>query len=347
MTLLTPSPAPADRPTVSLADPGALVAALPVLLGFRPRDSLVLVSLGGASGRRLGLTLRVDLPPARDVDAVCAMAAANLLLGGPAGAAVFVIGGAPSGRTRRRSAPPRADVVDAAVAALAAHDVPAQVVGWAARCQGGAPWRCYDPCECSGLLPDPSGTTMAAVAVAEGQVVYADREELERLVAPTGAAALRRREWMLVRSLRVSDPDRGSAVDVAASSALVDKAIEHAAQGRLELDDELVVGLAQALALPTVRDTALLGCVGPDAAAAEQLWAALARETPDPEAAAPAALLAVSALLRGKGALANIALDRAERAWPGHRLTALLRAAVDAGVRPDQLREWLNGCPEV
>ena len=64
---------------------------------------------------------------------------------------------------------------------------------------------------------------------------------------------------------------------------------------------------------------------GPAAAAAEQLWAALVRELPDPEAAEPAALLAVSALLRGDGALANVALDRAEQAWPGHRLTRLLR----------------------
>lgn len=338
---LQPSTPDTDQPVVRLADPAALVAALPVLLGFRPSESLVLVSLGGETGRRLGLTLRVDLPPPRDVEALCDFAAENLLRGAPASAAVFVIGGAPAGRRSRRAAPPRADVADAAVAALAARDVPAVIVGWAARCQGGAQWRCYEPCECSGLLPDPAGSAVAAQAVVDGQVVYEDRNELERVVAPVDASVLRRRERKLVRALEMADADRGAAVDVAAASALVDTAIEDAINGRLMIDDEVVVGIAQALALPDVRDTALLRCTGPDTAAVEQLWAALARETPDPEAAAPAALVAVCALLRGKGALANIALDRAERAWPGHRLTAILGQALAGGLRPEQLRAWL------
>jgi hypothetical protein len=83
---------------------------------------------------------------------------------------------------------------------------------------------------------------------------------------------------------------------------------------------------------------------GPHAPAAEQLWAALCRETPDPEAAEPAALLAVSALLRGDGALANVALDRAEQAWPGHAFARLLRGAADAGLRPSRMRALLHGC---
>ncbi len=126
--------------------------------------------------------------------------------------------------------------------------------------------------------------------------------------------------------------------------AVVDAAIDDAAAGRLALPDARVVALATALGIPAVRDAALERCTGSRAAAAEQLWAALVRETPDPEAAEPAALLAVSALLRGDGALTNIALDRAERAWPGHRLTALLQAVVDAGLRPSQVRELLREC---
>ena len=70
--------------------------------------------------------------------------------------------------------------------------------------------------------------------------------------------------------------------------------------------------------------------------------AALVRETPDPEAAEPAVLLAACALLRGDGALAGIALDRAEQAWPGHRLTRLLRAVWAAGIPPERVRECLT-----
>ena len=47
--------------SVRVREPGELVAAVPVLLGFHPHESLVLVATGGETGRRLGLTLRVDL----------------------------------------------------------------------------------------------------------------------------------------------------------------------------------------------------------------------------------------------------------------------------------------------
>jgi hypothetical protein len=356
---MIPSIPPASPP-VGLADPAALVAALPVLLGFRPRDSLVLAALcAGEGGRmRLGLTLRVDLPPPRDVDALCSAAANSLLLGDPDAAAVVVVGGSgPSKRSRRRGSPaardaaglPRRDVAAAVVEALRARGVPAHTVVWAQRCAGGARWACYDECGCGGLVPDPGGTELAARAVTEGQVVYEDREELERLVAPASGAVLRRREALLERSLDAANAGAGAAEalrgdDVAAALARVDRAVAEAADGWLTLDDTAIVSLARALTLPDVRDAALCHCAGPRAAAAEQLWAALARETPDPEAAVPAAMLAVSALLRGRGALANIALDRAERAWPGHRLTMLLRDAADAGVRPDEVRSWLAGC---
>ena len=91
-----------------------------------------------------------------------------------------------------------------------------------------------------------------------------------------------------------------------------------------------------------VRDAALARCAASDVDGAEHLWAALTRETPDPEAAEPAVLLAACALLRGDGALAGIALDRAEQAWPGHRLTRLLRAVWAAGIPPERVRECLS-----
>ncbi|MDP9390796.1 MAG: DUF4192 domain-containing protein, partial [Actinomycetota bacterium] len=34
-----------DRPDVRISDPGEIAAALPALLGFRPRESVVLISL--------------------------------------------------------------------------------------------------------------------------------------------------------------------------------------------------------------------------------------------------------------------------------------------------------------
>ena len=133
-----------------------------------------------------------------------------------------------------------------------------------------------------------------------------------------------------------------AAVD-AAALALAAEGPGGAGADEAWLDDERVLALVRALRLPVVRDAAIASCTGSRPAAAEALWAALARETPDPEAAEPAALLALSALLRGDGALANVALDRAEAAWPAHRLTAILRGLAQAGARPDELRACLAG----
>ena len=52
---------------VRLTDPGEIAAGLPQLLGFRPRESVVLVSLTGPRASRVGLTVRGDLPPPEHV----------------------------------------------------------------------------------------------------------------------------------------------------------------------------------------------------------------------------------------------------------------------------------------
>lgn len=323
---------------VRIGEPAELVAALPYLLGFHPRESLVLVATGGPGGRRVGLTVRVDLPPPEDVGAVADAAVQSLVLDDPAGAAVIVLAGG--------AGPPSGYPAEQVVDRLRERGVYAHTVVWAASTAAGARWSCLDdpPC-CGGVLPDPATTAFAAAAVARGVVARADRADLEHHVAAADEVRLARREAMIVAKhdgiVRTVDGE-AAAADRAAALATVDAALGDADAGRLVLDDERVVALALALADARVRDAAMLRGTGAMAAAAEHLWAALCRETPDPEAAEPAALLAVSALLRGDGALAHVALDRAEQAWPGHRLTGLLRQVADAGIRPGAFREHLG-----
>jgi hypothetical protein len=337
-----------------MRDPGELIAALPYLMGFHPRDSLVVLAFGGTSGRRIGLTQRVDLPAPEHAREICRAVAGNVLLSQPAGAAVLVVGGRAGGAVAYGAVPPHEALVTTVTAALADHGVPALIRAWAAGTGAGAAWACYDECRCRGALPDPDSTPLAATAVAAGLLVYPDRAELEKIVAPGPPERLRRRAELLTRAVdaALDDADRpaGPAGPNAAGSAVVDAALADTAAGRLHLDDDRVVALALVLSDLAVRDAALLRCARSqagqsDAAAAEQLWAALARESPDPEAAQPATLLAACALLRGDGALAGIALDRAQQAWPGHRLAGLLRAVWAAGMRPAQVRECLTTEP--
>ena len=350
-------------PPLRVGTPGELVAAVPALIGFHPNESLVVIGTGGASGRRIGLTLRVDLPPPEHVIELAAVVVDSLFADTPSGAAVIVIADGPEG------APPAADLVDLVVTRLEAREVDVHTVLWASGTAGGSHWRCYDACACAGTVPDPATTATMAAAVAGGQVVLPDRAALVGRVAPADPGRIRRREERLVALLDAAE----EAVDVGAERAaeggtrsaagsaggglgdsgsgvaLLDEAVAEAAAGRLALDDDRVVALATALGLPDVRRAALRHCMGPRTRAAEELWAALTRETPDPEAAEPAALLAVSALLRGDGALANVALERADRAWPGHRFTRTVHSMLARRIRPDvllaHLEDWLTDVP--
>jgi hypothetical protein len=350
------SPVPAP-PVARLRNPGELLAALPYLIGFHPRDSLLFIAFGGSSGRRIELTQRVDLPAPDDVPMVCRRLAANTMRASPAGVAVVVVGGDPAvaGGVPYGGPPPLGEVAAAAAGALVACGVVVQSRTWAAGTGTGAAWACYDECGCRGAVPDAGETPFTATAVAAGLVAHPDRAALEKIVAPTTPGRLRRRARMLTRAVDAAadaapDPSDTTPRRVPSGDTgreLVDRALADAAAGRLHLDDEQVVALALALSDHEVRDLALGRCAEPQAGSgvldgAEHLWAALVRETPDPEAAEPAALLAACALLRGDGALAGIALDRAEQAWPGHRLTRLLRAVWAAGIPPERVRECLR-----
>jgi Domain of unknown function (DUF4192) len=342
---------PTDHETApGLRTPADLVAAVPYLLGFHPTDSLVLVSTrtGGQPG--VEFTLRVDLPPPRAVadlarelaGAVRAQRCDELLL-------VVVGGGAPVPEARRESRaghhlaldPPRAEVVAAVVGACTQAGVLTRAAIWVAEVAAGTPWRCYGECGCVGALPDPTCSPAAAAAVAAGQVTYADRTELEQLVAPAPRRVLRRRSALLNRRLDELC-DAGDAVPSSGPQVLraLDRWIDVAAADRPQLADEDVVDLCLALSDPLVRDAAFGFAFDSRAAGAERLWMTLVTEAPAPESAEAAVLLAHSALMRADGALAGIALARAQEIWPGHRLSAMIRSALEAGIGPDRLRDW-------
>jgi hypothetical protein len=344
-----PGPAPFADPVdgLVLEHPAELAGAVPVLLGFHPRDSLVLVSIGGAAVpdrvARVGLTVRVDLPPRsagpRELAVLRDVVVDSLLRDRPRRAALLVFAAADG------PGPPHRRLVDAVTDELAEHGVRVLSAVWAESTAEGARWACYDPCGCRGTLPDPSTTPIAAANVVDGRVVHGSRADLSRSLEPADPARVARREELLATSAPAGRAREGVETDpgeLAAAARVLDRAIIEAGAGRLVLDDALVVALARALAVPTVRDEAMRRCTGRRAGAAEDLWLALVRETPDPEAVEPAALLAISALQRGDGGLANVALDRAEQAWPGHRLTRALRQVAAAGLSPVQVRDLLR-----
>ena len=315
-----------------LRDPAEVVAALPYLLGFHPRDSLVVVTIQPGAPPTVGLVLRADLPPPGAEDELVEQLCTPLRAGDVRAVMLVVVGG------RADPAPASVGRLRGALAELGVAVVHAM---WAASTAPGARWACLDRPAHTGSLPDATGSPLAAATAAAGLVTYADRDELRRLVAPDTEAALQRRAALLDAAVEAADMDRSSAGPSATARdvRLVRDAVLAAVDGRLPAEDHEVVRLAVALSDPLVRGCSLDLCLGELAAAAERLWFALTRATPPPEVAEPAALAALSAYLRGDGALAGMALDRALQAWPGHNLAALVDQVVRAAIPPRLLRQ--------
>lgn len=334
MNLESTHPSPA-APALSLRKPADLLAAIPYLLGFWPRDSLVLLGTE-ADGPHVVFTLRVDLPPRGTPRGVLRTLAATVARQNCAAVFVALIGGA---RPKCAGAAPK--VVRQLIQECRELGVHVRDVLWAAEVAKGAEWFRLGGRPESGTLPDPVESPLAARMAAAGEVTYADREELERMMAPGDPEVLRRRAELVndrideaLATEQDLPPHGREAVE------LLDRWLAEATRGQLRFTDEDVAAICLALSDPLVRDAAFGLAHFGDPKDAERLWTALLPEVPDPEAAEVAVLLAHTALLTGRHALIGVALDRALQAWPGHQIAVAFRAAVVAGYEPERLASW-------
>jgi hypothetical protein len=338
---------------VRITDPGEIAAALPHLVGFRPAESVVLIALTGPGGGRVGLTVRADLPPPEHAAALAGALARSLAADRPAAVLLVVV----SESADERPPPFVRDLTDAPelphrllvhhfVLTLALADIP---VRNAMLVRGGRWWSydCPHPCCAPGAgTPLPAEVTEFEVAaIASGQVVERDRGELVRRIAPlTGPAA----DAMDAASMRVGDRyARGVLADAEGTArrswTAILRALARCRPGiGTPLGDREVARVVWGLTDIPVRDRALGLALGDDAPAAEVLWTECTRRSPPPLDAAPATLLAVSAWLRGDGAMANVALDRALRSRPGYVLAELLAQGLAACLPPERLRAMVG-----
>lgn len=332
--------------TVKLNSPHDAVAAVPHLLGFWPTDSLVVIGFQEADGLpRFGMTLRTDLPapehqhsladylisgPVRnqDVDAVM------LIVVGTRGGALAE--GPPNGSPDDFDALPHRELVDVLHEAFGTAGVEVMHTAWTQEIKAGGAWWCYEDDRCHGEIADPRSTPLAAAMAASGAITFDSREDVEALVAPEAPEIIARRAAKL-DALHDEWEERGHGPErVQEDLQTVFGAIRRTGEGgALTEDDQARVLLA--LSDNRVRDLVLGTTTGELASAAEKLWLTLVCKAPAPELADVAALLAFSAYLRGEGALAGAALARIEATRPEHRLGALLRRALDAGLPASEL----------
>ncbi|QFZ17513.1 DUF4192 domain-containing protein [Saccharothrix syringae] len=324
--------------TPRLHDPGDLIAAVPHLLGFHPADSLVLLAVERGE---VALTLRVDLPAPDHPDGLAERLVPPLARH-PGAVAVAVVVGGGSGDPPEDL--PHDALVDDLEEALRAVGTPLVLAVWTRATARAEPWFDYHDAGTRGVVPDPTSTPLAAATAARGYVTHPSREAMAGLLAPDPPELLSHRSELLDRrAMGAARPDPGVR---ARHRDLVRAEVVRAAGRKRPLTDEEVADLAHALGDPWVRDASLAHCVGEHAGSAEVLWTELTRACPAPERAEPATLLAFSAYLRGMGSLASMALERAEEAHPGHRLSELLREALDTGLPPDRLRRLAEQAAE-
>ena len=341
---------------VRLSDPGEIAAALPALLGFRPRESVVLISLTGDGGSRVGLTVRGDLPPADGAAAAAAaVLARSVRTDGPVAVLLAVVSEGPDLPENAGRGPdggigglPHRGLVHEVVVALARDDVPVR----AALLVRAGRWWSYDcprPC----CVPDagtplPEGVSaLEAASVATGVVVERDRSDLvRRITGPVGSS----RDAMADACEEVATECAARILQVGVDTvaeeswSAVTTAVERCLPGaaRPALTDRELARVLCGLRDRDVRDRALQLATGAEAPAAEILWTECTRRAPAPLAAAPATLLAVSAWLRGDGAMANVSLARALAAEPGYTLARLLAQALGECLPPAELRTLIG-----
>jgi Domain of unknown function (DUF4192) len=321
------------RADFELNRPGALIAALPAVLGFVPENSLVLVSLAGGE---LGSVMRVDLSEelVDRVDHLAEVAAAA-----EPEAAIVVIVDAEGAHCPRCNEDYR-KLCDALAEALVQNHIELWAAHVVDRVELGGRWHCVDGCGSGGMVDDPSASPLAAAAVLDGRRLYPRRADLQAVIAvddlacsPELSDAIRQQAAARELAHR-ADPAGCRRRDVENAMA----AASRVAGGQALSDTELAQ-LGCALSDGQVRDTLYALAVGENAGEAESLWALLARSLPQPWRVEALVLLAFSAYARGDGPLAGVSLETALRCDPEHRMAGMLDTALQSGLRPERIRE--------
>jgi hypothetical protein len=328
------SPEPLAAP-VRITDLGELLAGLPVLFGFRPTDSLVIICLEGGRGS-VGFRLRVDLPPPDLCDQLAAYLCDVLRRSG----ATDVIVVACSDAT---------DVADAAVAAVRRRFASAGIdVREAVRCTDERFWSyvCDDPvcCPPEGRFYDPDASRLIAEGVFAGMEVVADRETLAARVGPVDGVerdrmrdAIAAESAALLRALDHRDPDTMQHdPGLVAEGARRVRDVVGAAMTEPDrpLSDADAAILSVWCSLDVVRDDAWSRIDIDNAAEQLRIWAAAARKVTPPYEAAVLGIAGFSAWLSGDGALAWCAIERADQIDPDEPLIYRLRTLLLTATPP-------------
>jgi hypothetical protein len=311
--------------TLTARNPEDLLALVPIVLGFVPHDSVVMLTFGAERP----FHARVDLPtrPAEVAEVVQALLE-------PAQRhrvrrVVFIVY-APDAHAARAVGRPLERAFDGA--GVDVIDVlRADGNRWftvLGRRPGVPAW---------GVSYDVSAHPFAAEAIVDGRVMHRSREELADTLRDDPARVAVVAAAVAALPGPPADGGRGgTAAEMEWARRLVG---DHVATGTEPGDADLarlLVGLRD----PLVRDAAWMAMTREDAREHVGLWTDVVRRCPRELLAAPAALLGFAAWLSGQGALAWCAIDRCRESAPDYALAGMLAEMLVHAVPPSA---WEDG----
>jgi Domain of unknown function (DUF4192) len=335
---VAPDAGTATERRIRIGSPASLLAVVPVLLGFEPGNSMVVIGIE-EPGAEVKLTLRYDLPDQGLAPAVAGHAM-SVLTAQRIQTAVAVGYGpehlvSPVAAALRECAPKAGVTVTELL-----------------RAENQRYWSflCKDPACCppEGKPFDVTDHPAARAMAAERARVLASRDALAATVAPvTGPPAEQMRqatkqaEDQVARTIaRASRSGRKASVRRLIATvglpAVSEGIRRYRGGGRVEPAE--AAWLTVVLRDFRVRDDAWSRMRPEHREAHARLWTDLTRLAQPGYVCAPASLLAFVAWQSGNGALANVALDRALEEDPHYSMAVLLQQAIDSGAPPSLAR---------
>jgi hypothetical protein len=330
------------RPTIRVSDPSELLEAIPYLIGFHPRESLVLIGFRHdpetSYRRQIGVSVRVDLPPTTPSQSDLLPLAAALRRAGIESciAAVLTsdVGPAPTEDLRW-------DVLAQTLAqSLDDEDILLEDVllandthWWSMQCSNDL---CCPP---EGTQRAVGCSVTAAEATVAGLVALPDREAVERMVDPLPDEDRLRLHGVLAAAVqRVSDAahaDRLRRVRRTDENALFAEIELWSDRGRQSrsLSDRRLARFGVALSDVAIRDSLWLA-IDEGRCDATDFLRELLRRLPSPYDAPALFLFGWSQWRLGNGTLAAIAAERALASNPDYSAARLLQEAVLNGIDP-------------
>ncbi len=306
-----------------LTSPHDLLAAVPFMVGYHPKDSLVAMAL---RENKVVMAMRVDFPTEDLMVTTSSTIASHLIREGASEA--IVVGYLPS-------AVHHIDPLAQLREVIAAHGVLIKEC-IEVRAERFRSTLCADIACCppaGNPLPSLSDSRVTAEQVAAGNPLpFLDLDEMKRSLA---AQPLDKELGRAIKKLSEIDydSDEVTALQREGANAINELALEFSKEGRSQNKALIALVLVRLLDLQ-IRDYAMGMATEATSEQLWDMWRWLLRIAPRGYVAPVAVIFATISYERGDGALAQRALDRAFADSPKYQMAKLLRRTFAAGWPP-------------